>query len=397
MRPADFDKDLFEFIITHESTDAFDLSLGLKRFPEETRKLITRQVHSRQKLREKVPEWLTNDRLVLPGPVSIEQASSATTAYYKSGLFEGTTLLDLTGGLGVDAFFFSQKAKEVVYVEKDPEIAGLAAYNFSLMGRKNIDVICASAEEFIARVERSFDVIYLDPSRRRDSKKVFKLEDSEPNVFQIQDDLLKKAKFVIIKLSPYLDIKHILGHIHNIKELHVISVGNECKEILAVSDRRENKREPSIITVNVIGKEQQKYRSTYKKEELSVCSFSNTGRYVYDPNAAIRKAGLFRSLCDEFNLRKPSANSHIYLGDTLIPEFPGRVFELIETLTYRQFIIQETNIRANIATRNFPMTIKEIKRKVKLRDGGDIYIFGTTDNHKNPYFMLCRKVGLKDM
>jgi precorrin-6B methylase 2 len=395
--PDAFNKEIFDFIKAHESSDAFEISLTSKHFSAKVRKLISNQVLSRQKLRTKVPEWLDFEQIILPDPVSVEQASSDITARYKSEMLKKGTLMDLTGGLGVDTYFFSKRTRKVVYIEKDPEIASIATYNFSLMGLENIEVICQSAQKIIKEWNSPLDYIYLDPSRRVGSRKVFKLEDSEPNLLEIQEDMLSKSDVVMAKISPMVDLKHALKQMKNIIEVHVLAVENDCKEILMLSGHSDEKVDARILTANFTQGKIQKFQSTYNAEQNIECEHGISGQFIYDPNAAIRKAGLFRSVCQDFSLKKPANNSHIYFGSSRIPDFPGRVFELIEVIPYHKFIKQRLFKKANIAIRNFPLSVAEIRRETNILEGGDIFIFGTTDRNKNVFFVICQKVSNNHM
>jgi len=388
----DFNKEIFDFIKSNEKADPFELSLRLKYFPPDIRKMISKQIHSRQKIHKKIPEWLNFDQIILPEPVSIEQASSKLTASYKSEFVDGGTLIDLTGGLGVDTFFFAGRADKVIYIERDPEIAAIASHNFTLMGLKNVEVICQSAENYVHKIDKVVDCVFLDPSRRKRKGKVFKLEDSEPNLLEIQDDLLIKSKLVIIKAAPYIDLQYAIKTVNKIKEIHVIAVDNECKEILILCDPSCKKTDIKISTANFTRNRLQKYISSISYEQKSKCETALSGGFIYDPNAAIRKAGLFHSICYNFSLAKPAYNSHIYFSDTLHPDFPGRIFELIEIVPLNRFIKSPCVKKANISIRNFPFSVAEIRKKTKIQEGGEIYIFGTTDHNKGLYFIICQKV-----
>jgi hypothetical protein len=393
--PADFNKEIFNFIKCNEKTDPFELSLRLKHFPPDIRKFISIQIQSRQKLKKKVPEWLNFNQIILPEPISIEQASSKLTACYKSEFVNGGTLIDLTGGLGVDTFFFAGKVDKVIYIERDSEIASIAEYNFSLMGMQNIQVICQSAEAFLKEFINTVDYFYMDPSRRLKERRMFKLEDSEPNLIEIQDKLLNNSKFVITKAAPYIDLQYAIKKVNSLKEIHIVAVDNECKEIVLLSTSSNHKRDIKIITANHNGSIFEKYTSTVSSEYKSKCKIANFGRYIYDPNVAIRKAGLFRSLCQDFDLSKPANNSHIYFSDNLLPDFPGRVFELIDHVPANIFMKNPPVKRANIAVRNFPLKVAEIRKRTKIQEGGEVYIFGTTDQNEHHYYIICQKVSNK--
>lgn len=392
MIPGSFNKEIFDFIHDHESSDPFEVTLKEKRFPEEVRLLVARQILARQKLRNKVPEWLAYDRIILPDPVSVEQASSSITAQYKSGLIGKGTIIDLSGGLGIDAYFFSRKADKVIYVEKDPELTRIASYNFGLMGLHNIEVHCGQAEKFLEEWKLPVERMFLDPSRRSNRRKVIRLEDSAPDLLEIQDRMLLKSAMVMVKASPFMDLEYAVRKVKKLIEFHILAVDNECKEILMIMDSNSGEADISVITVNYASQGIQKYCSSLGRERTSRCSYGINGRYLYDPNPAVRKAGLFRSLCMDFNLVKLSGNSHLYFGDMLQVEFPGRVFEVIERVPFHRFMKQKNYPKANVAVRNFPMSVLEIRKKARIQDGGEVFIFGTTDERRNLCFIICQKV-----
>jgi len=392
--PEKFNREIFEFIRANESSDPFELSLRSNQFSPDIRKVISEQVLSRQKLKKKVPSWGKFDQIILPKPVSIEQASSETTANYKSELFQGGRILDLTGGMGVDTYFFAKKARYVDYIEIDPDIAAIARYNFSNMDLKNVRVINQKAEEFLSSIsaDDEYDIVYFDPSRRKGSEKVFRLEDSEPNILKIQAALQRISRKLIIKASPFLDINYSCRQVDKLSEIHILAIDNECKEILLVSDPSKEGEDILISTINFSRGEIQRYDSSVLKEKNSQSNFADTGRYIYDPNTAIRKAGLFHSIAIDFNLSKLSSNSHLYFSDTLSRRFPGRIFELNDRIPFHKFLKKPMYEKANIAVRNFPLTVSEIRKKSRVKEGGDLYIFGTTDHLKNAFFILARKI-----
>ena len=280
----------------------------------------------------------------------------------------------------------------MVYVEKDKEIAELATYNFAVMDLDNVEVHCRPAEDILKEWETPLDYIFIDPSRRTGSEKIFRLEESEPNLLEIQEDLQLKCGMVMIKVSPFIDLDYAIKQVKNIKEIHVVAVDNECKEILLVSDPLKNTGDPTIIMINQTGNTSQRYMSSMAKERISQYAQVDSGPYIYDPNAAIRKAGMFNSICHDFGLKKPAQNSHIYFGDSLIDHFPGRIFKLIDLVPYNKFMKRPWLKKANIAIRNFPITVAEIRKKTKISEGGETFVFGTTDENKNVYFIICQKV-----
>ncbi len=389
-----FNTEIFDFIKANASSDPFELSLRSQQFSPDTRKLVSEQVLSRQKIRKKVPSWANFDKIILPGPESIEQASSENTAEYKSELIGGGRLLDLTGGTGVDTYFFSKKASHVDYIEKDPVLAAIAGYNFDYMGIKNIQVLNQKAEEFISRSEAmgAYDTVYVDPSRRQLSEKVFKLEDSEPDILKIQAQLNLLSSKLIIKASPFLDIQYAFRKVNHLGEAHILAVDNECKEILLLCDVSNTDKDLHLTTVNFSKGERQQYDSSLFREQQSQAEISNPGNFLYDPNGAIRKAGLFNSIALDFSLSKLSANSHLYFSDTLSQRFPGRIFELLDQIPFHKFLKKPLYKKANIAIRNFPISVMEIRKRTGIKEGGDLYIFGTTDHQKNAFFILAKRI-----
>jgi hypothetical protein len=392
--PEKFNTEIFEFIKENESSDPFEITLRSNQFPPDTRKLISEQVLSRQKIRKKVPSWGNFDKIILPKPESIEQASSENTAVYKSELIDGGRLLDLTGGTGVDTCFFAKKASHVDYVEKDPDLADIAAYNFAYMGLKNIRVVNQKAEEFLSDLDSSdvYDEIYIDPSRRNLSEKVFKLEDSEPDILKLQDQLNLLSPKLIIKASPFLDIQYAFRKVNHLREAHVLAVDNECKEILLVCEASNTDKDLHLTTINFSKGEMQRYDSSVFREQEGKAEISGTGAYLYDPNASIRKAGLFNSIARDFSLGKLSGNSHLYFSDTLSQRFPGRIFELIDQIPFHKFLKKPLCKKANIAIRNFPLSVLEIRKRTGIKEGGDLFIFGTTDHQKNAFFILAKRI-----
>ena len=389
-----FNTEIFEFIKANESSDPFELTLRSHQFSPDTRKLISEQVLSRQKMRKKVSSWVKFDKIILPKPESIEQASSENTARYKSELIGGGRLLDLTGGTGVDTYFFSQKASYVDYVEKDPDLAAIAEYNFDLMGLKKVRVINQKAEEFLKNTDRSayYDTIYIDPSRRNPSERVYRLEDSEPDIIKLQAQLNLLSPMLIIKASPFLDLQYAFRKVNHLREAHILAIDNECKEILLICDTSGAEKDMHLTTLNFSKGERQRYDSSVFKEQESLAEISDNGNFLYDPNAAIRKAGLFNSIAHDFNLGKLSGNSHLYFSDTLSQRFPGRIFELIDRAPFHKFLKKPLCKKANIAIRNFPLTVSEIRKRTGIKEGGDMYIFGTTDHQKNAFFILAKRI-----
>lgn len=355
-------------------------ALALRKAPENVDlSLALRQIEARQLLRKKVPEWADNEQLLFPARVSIEQGSSKATAHYKAQLLKGDTFADLTGGLGIDTYSFSRQFAHADYVEANAELCALARHNFDVL-QADIAVHHDTAEHFLAHCG-TYDCLYLDPSRRdAHGRKTVAIADCAPNVADLQDLLLQKAETVIIKLSPMLDISQALNALRHVKEVHVVAVANECKELVFRLERGFS--EPAELCCANIETLQPELRFTLDEERNCPLKLAETiGRYLYEPNAALLKAGCFRLPAQWFEVGKLHPSSHLYTSDTLVAGFPGRIFEVEGWATYnkkvRNGLLARTE-KANLAVRNFPMGTEELRKSLKMSDGGNIYLFATT-------------------
>ncbi len=441
-----------DFINAHLNDDVNKLALS--KFPDDIDKqFVIRQIQARQLLKKKLPSWSENDELLFPKRLSLEQCSSELTAKYKSTKYKSTKvrentrkevsgsscesegemsakvrentrkeiganscnfvdrriLVDLTGGMGVDTSFLSDNFDETIYVESQEELCELAEHNFKVL-KKNIKVVNAKAEDFLTQCGE-VDCIYLDPARRDEyGRKMVSLHDCSPDVAELQDLLFEKTNTVIVKLSPMLDIDIIKKELKNIKEIHVVAVRNECKEVLVKSTRQrdngqqtlsEEDARPCISTKVVDLHENWKFSFTEDEEQNAIPTFADEiGKYLYEPCVACMKAAPFKLLSQRFNIKKLHRNSHLYTSDELVTDFPGRIFEVInvipfnkktkktlmQTLTQTQSDEHSATWRlgdlvtqkVSIAVRNFPLSAEALRKHLGFKDGDDFYIFGTT-------------------
>ena len=437
-----------EFIEKHLKDDVNRLALA--KFPEGIdREFVIRQIHARQVLSKKLPSWAENDELVFPKKLSLEQCSSELTAKYKAELLstksheitrrefsedscsladEKRILIDLTGGMGVDTAFLSDNFDKTYYVEMQEELCEIAKHNFKVMN-KNIEVVNNNAEHFLTICDE-VDCIYLDPARRDEyGRKMVSLHDCSPDVVELHDLLLKKAKRVLVKVSPMLDIEMVKKELKDITEIHVVAVRNECKEILICQRTTDNGQqtcensEDCLQMIAVDLRENWNFAFTENEElEAQWTLADNVGRYLYEPGAACMKAGRFKLLSQRYGLDKLHRNSHLYTSDDLIPDFPGRIFEVVNvvpfdkktkktiwTLDFEDAKTQRrkdakkgseslslcdsaTFKKANVAVRNFPLSAEELKKNLGLQDGSDFYIFGTTMKGEKKVVVLTKKV-----
>lgn len=392
------DKDTQQFILEHESDDIRQLALKAKSYPGIDMSIAIKQIAGRQIAKHKIPSWYQCENIIYPKHLSMEQCSSEATALYKAALCKGDILIDLTGGLGVDFSFMAKNYKQAYYIETQHELTELAQCNFNTLNLNQSKVIQDDAVSFLNSFEGIADTIFIDPARRNDTgKKTVLIEDCTPNLLEIDNLLNTKAQRVIIKLSPMLDITHALNSLSNVTKVHIISVNNECKELLFIKDKVRKDEDIQLICINLLtNKKDESF--TFIKAEENTSSISHTDepkRYLYEPNSSILKAGAYRSLGTRYGLMKLHPNSHLYTSDTLIDSFPGRKFQIKEVISPNKKEIKahfKDIIQANIATRNYPFSVADIRKQTKLKEGGSDYIFATTLANEKKVLILCQKV-----
>lgn len=361
-----------DFIISHESEDISSLLFKKDKYPDlEIEKLIT-IIESRKKVKRKIPSWYNCISLEYSNSLAIEQCSSEETALYKQRFVKNKTVIDLTGGLGVDSYFISKVAKHVTYIERQEALSSSVRDNFVQLGANNITVINGDSLSLLASLS-PVDVIYLDPARRDTSaKRVYSIEDSEPNLIEIKDTLFQLADTILVKLSPMFDISRTIELLENVSEVHILASENECKELLVLLEKNR-KVGNTVIFVDGISftLEEEKKSSVQYAEELK--------KYLYVPSKAMMKAGAFKLITRKFNLSKLSISTHLYTSDSLLDSFPGRVFEIIEVCPFGNKIIKYLSskyTKANIIALNLPIDTNALRTKLRIPDGGDIYLFG---------------------
>jgi len=384
-----------DFVLKHERENIRDLAL---RFSREDMPFLLSQIAGRQIAAEKIFSWHEKEAIVYPPHLSIEQASSEIAARYKASLVpQGMSVFaDLTGGMGVDFSFFAPKFRKSVYVEQNAELCEIAETNFSLLGLQNAEVCCSDSKNFLEKTDR-IDFIYLDPSRRNNAgRKAVRMEDCNPDLLAIKTLLLEKSETIMVKYSPMLDISQALKSLGKVSEVHIVSVDNECKELLFVLSKNA-KDEPRLAAVNLKKSGAIEFFSfTFPDEQQTAVPLADTvGRYLYEPNASILKAGAFKSVAKRYDVVKLHANSHLYTSGEIVSDFPGRIFEIVGHCTPNKReskpILADLK-KANIAVRNFPMSVAEIRKKTGLKEGGDIYLFATTLADERKVWLKCRKI-----
>jgi hypothetical protein len=381
------------FIRDHDHSDLHQLLLKRDRYPGIPVGLAVDQIRSRARAKYKLPQWHRQEGIVFPPPLSIEQCSSAATANFKAGWFTGENALDLTGGAGVDSYYLSRRFKRLIYVEQNAILAEIARHNFTVLGADNITVNNSSAELFLSSTTELFDLIYIDPARRMGDKKVFRWQDATPNVIELQSALVDKAKKVLIKGSPLMDIQLATHQLAYVEEVIVVAVNNEVKELLLLLNRLYD-GPVSVRASNVQDNNIEEFKFYLFEEKQEELLIGKVNKYLYEPNAAILKSGGFKTVARKFNLIKLHLHTHLYTGDKSLPNFPGRVFSVNSILPFSK---QELNSacpsgKANITVRNFPLSVAAIRKQTGLKDGGDQYLFAVTDYQNKKRILICEQL-----
>lgn len=383
------------FLQAYQHTDPNQLVLNPPKneFPEVSKhiRLFVDQLISQKKASKKLPSWNHIPQLIFPPPLSLEQASSVETANYKKQLIKGNVLVDLTGGMGIDCLALSENFKTSHYVERNVDLCVVFRHNAQILGMEFIHVHCNEAADFLSNWKHQKGTyFYFDPARRgENNSKVFKLTDCEPDATWLVPEILKIGARALIKTSPMLDVELALSELSQVKEVHLVAVKNELKEVLYFIEPKWE-GEPKMITVNLAERDQE---FAFNKS-LEVAASSTIGpvrKWLYEPNVAIMKAGAYKLIGQAFGLIKLDVNSHLYSADVCLPDFPGRTFEVIAELSKNNLKELLPEQKANIITRNYPLTPDQIRKKYKLKDGGDFFVIGTRSAGK-PGLLICRQM-----
>lgn len=385
-------KEIQDFITKNLEKNVATLALQKNKFPNTDWTEILNQIAAKQKAKLKLPTWFFAENIIYPSKISIEQTSSEKTAEYKSQLVSGENLIDLTGGFGVDDYYFSKKVNQVTHCEINHELSEIVKHNFEQLSVSNIDCIAGDSLEILTALNKKFDWIYIDPSRRNDAKgKVFMLKDCLPNVPELLDSYFRYSSNIIIKTAPILDISAGLSELRNVSAIHIIALENEVKELLWILEKNSSK--PIRITTVNLSKNKPEEFSFELTNSVLVSSYSLPKKYLFEPNSAIMKSGGFDVIPSYFNIEKLHQHSHLYTSENLI-NFPGRIFEIKKSISYSKSEMKQflENQKANITTRNFPDSVEIIRKKWKIADGGNLYCFFTTDANNNKIVLLCDKL-----
>lgn len=380
------------YILDHLNTDVLSLLFKESPFPNIAIKELAEQIEAKAKSKKKLPTWFATTNIYYPNKLNISQTSSEVTANYKAGLLEGKTLLDMTGGFGVDSYAFSKKITEVYHLEENEILSKIASHNFKQLKANNIKVVHGDGLQYLANSAISYDWIYIDPSRRDEkNKRVYFLSQCKPDVTESLDLLFAKSHNILIKTGPLLDIEAGLEELKHVSEIHIVGVDNEVKELLWIL-KKGHAGPIKVKTVNHGNNGNQIFSFLLQEEKDALSKFSLPQEYLYEPNATILKSGAYRLLGKEFNLYKLHQHSHLYTSNEL-KEFPGRVFKIKNVLPFNKKSIKSLGYeKANISTRNFPISVSEIRKKTKWKEGGETYLFFTKNELQKLIIISCKKV-----
>lgn len=375
-------QDVQEFIKQHANDDEQQLLLKHKTIFGIPATTIAWQISGRKKARTKIPLYFNTFNIVYPPGLNLEQSSSEETATFKASILSKqlkkmNTLADLSGGFGIDSFFLSKAFEHVSHIEPNAELLTCTEHNHKTLGANNISYVNSTAESFVEDQDQPVDCFFIDPSRRvTGNQKVFKLADCEPNTLQLLPRIFKQSNHLLVKTSPMLDLQQGISELGFVKHVWVVAVDNEVKELLFFCEK--NYQQGCTITAVNLSKEQESFSFTFLEERNHPVELSNPLSYLYEPNAAILKAGAFKTVAYNFSLKKLHPSTHLYTSESLVDNFPGRIFVVkgflkADSKSALKFFF---NGKANVITRNYPLSPEELKKKLKLQDGGDQYLIG---------------------
>lgn len=384
--------ELSRFLLEHEHDDPIKILLSKKNILGYPAEFIANQLDCRKRAKDKLPAWYANAEVIYPPKQNLEQCSSEIAAKAKADFIQAfglnKILVDLTGGFGIDSFYFSKIFKKVIHVERNAKLCELAEENHKRLGVKNLEYANQTAEVFLQSLATPVDWIYLDPSRKSEGKKVVKLSDCEPDVTQLLPSILAKTGQILLKTAPLLDIKEGLKQLPGTRTVLIVSVSNECKEVLFHVEKNFND-EPRIECLNLHAGIDERFSFQFSEEALASSTFSEPLEFIYEPNASVLKAGAFKKIGNAFGLSKLAVSTHLYTHRDQLTNFPGRVFKVAGDISQQSNLLPDG--KANIISRNHPLSPDEIKKKYKLKDGGNRFVLAFS-GEKKKYLLVADRL-----
>lgn len=394
-------KETISFVLEHREENPHLLALKARRDSNIDLPWALDQIQGWQTARRKLPSWAAIDGIIYPPHLSMEQCSSEQTARYKQGILDSLpvgshkTLIDLTGGFGVDFAFMATCCDQAIYVERQEHLCETARHNFELLGLSQATVINNDAKNVLNEltVDPASTLLYLDPARRDgDGGRTYAIADCTPNVLELLPQLFKVARYVLVKLSPMLDWHMAVNDLGTrVVQVHIVSVAGECKELLMLLDA-DHEGEPVVHCVN--NDQGFTFTPSQTNVPLVLASSDENASFLYEPNASVMKAGCYSLLTNRYPVKALATDSHLFVSREDIKVFPGRKFIITAQTTMNKKELKQTLAgitHANIATRNYPMTARQLRQRLRLKDGGDTYLFGTTNHAGQHLLYICRK------
>lgn len=377
-----------QYIRENQNRDIHEISLQKSPFENISSSELAQQIKGLRISKAKFPFLHEAKGIYFPPSVNLEQASSWTTSKYKSETVNGKTIIDLTAGMGIDAFAFAQRFKEVTALERNPDLAEISEHNYKTLNRTNLNYINSEFENYFSEnPDLHWDVIYLDPSRRIATQRKVILEDLEPNILNWMDEFLSRTETVMIKLSPLLDLKSTIEKIPQIQEIHIVAVKNEVKELLLICKNNPNSN-PKIKAVN-LESSQADFEFNRNEEHEANSTFSEPLKFIYEPNSSILKSGAFKLTGEKFNLKKLHVSSHLYTSDELIKSFPGKTFEITEELKNPKKEIEKQAF--HLLVKNYPLNTEAVRKKYKIKEGSNFTLI-FTQSIKGKHILLSKRI-----
>ena len=397
-KQMDWNNELKAFIFNHRTDDPLTLALQQNKYPHIDMKFVVQQVEGYRMAKDKIPSLALCSDFIYPPKLNREQCSSEITAIFKAKEYaQGKTIADITGGLGIDSIFMATVAENVTYIEQNKELHDIAKHNFQSLSKSNICCHCGDGTLFLAETDKHFDLIYIDPARRDDhGRKVSAFENCTPNILDNLDLLLSKSKLLLIKSSPMIDISMALSQLRNVISITVLAVRNECKEVLFLCSKETTNSSTIYHCVNIKTDSSVDKLSFLKETEtgLSIPYSKTIEKYIYDPNVSLLKGGAFKTVAHKYNVSKLHRNTHLYTSSEIVKDFPGRVFQVIKELrpSTKNITDDLPDGKAHVITRNYPISSQELQKKLRLKEGGELFVIGLTKHDEKKALLLCSKV-----
>jgi 16S rRNA G966 N2-methylase RsmD len=379
-----------QFIQENLHRDPISIALEASKYSDLDIPKLVGQIKAKQKLKDKMPQWVANEKVFFPPSLALEQSSSEVTAHYKASLVHGK-IVDLTGGMGLDSYAFAQAGCDVDYVERQADLAKITAYNHIQLNAGRIRHHATDSISWLKQQKDAFDFIYVDPARRdKAGNKVVLLQDCEPNAIELIPYITEMTS-LLIKTSPLLDIDRAIKELQGVEKVYVICIKNEVKELLFLKTARSSE-DPEISIIELSQENPLLFKAKKSAETNSEIKFSDSKNYLYEPHAGILKGGFFKSVAKD--LQKIAPNTHLYTSEGLYTNFAGRTFDVLAEGPLDKKWIQAVLPagKANISTRNFPVNADEIRKKFQLKDGGEFTLFAFRDFSNKNRVVLAKKI-----